>query len=124
MNTRFLKDALGWGFVLWVVGYTLGIMLFAFVPPSLIGWIITPFGTALTLWITFKKVKGDTLWYFGLVGLVWLFVAVGGDYVFIVKAFKPPDGYYKLDVYLYYALTLAIPLIVGWRKKMKRAPTG
>ena len=119
MSTRFLRDALGWGLVLWVIGYALGIMLFAFVPSSLIGWIITPFGTALTFWVTFKKVKGETLWYFCLVGLVWLLIAVGGDYLFIVKAFKPADGYYKLDVYLYYVLTLAIPLIAGWRKSVK-----
>ena len=26
MNTRFMKDALGWGIVLWVIGYALGIM--------------------------------------------------------------------------------------------------
>jgi hypothetical protein len=121
MNTRILKDALGWGLILWVIGYALGIMLFAFVPASLIGWIITPFGTAITLWIAFKKVKGDTLRYFALVGLVWLLIAVGGDYVFIVKAFKPADGYYKPDVYLYYALTLAIPFIAGWKKHMDRA---
>ena len=37
MNTRILKDALGWGLILWVIGYALGIMLFAFVPASLIG---------------------------------------------------------------------------------------
>ena len=120
MNMRFLKDALGWGFVLWLIGYVLGIMLFAFISPSLIGWIIAPFGTAITLWIAFKKVKGETLQYFGLVGLVWLLIAVVGDYVFIVKAFKPADGYYKLDVYLYYALTLAIPLVAGWRKSVDR----
>ncbi|HWB31456.1 MAG TPA: hypothetical protein VG736_13195 [Vicinamibacterales bacterium] len=55
---------------------------------------------------------------------LWLLIAVGGDYVFIVKAFKPPDGYYKLDVYLYYALTLAIPLVAGWRRDAARAFTG
>jgi len=71
---------------------------------------------AVTFRIAFTKVKGDTVRYFVLVGLVWLLIAVGGDYVFIVKAFEPADGYYKLDVYLYYALTLAIPLIVGCRK--------
>jgi len=123
MNMRFLKDALGWGIVLWVIGYALGIMLFAFVPSSLIGWIITPFGTAITLWIAFKKVNGDTLRYFVLVGLVWLLIAVGGDYVFIVKAFKPADGYYKADVYLYYVLTLAIPLAAGWRRDAAHLPT-
>ena len=53
--------------------------------------------------------------------LVWTFIAVVGDYLFIVKAFKPADGYYKLDVYLYYALTLAIPLFAGWRRTSRRA---
>ena len=52
------------------------------------------------------------------VGLVWLLIAVLGDFVFIVKAFSPADGYYKLDVYVYYALTLAIPLAAGWRRTM------
>lgn len=118
MNTRFMKDAL------WVIGYALGIVLFALVPVSVIGWIITPFGMAITLWVAFKKVKGDTLRYFVLVGLVWLLIAIVGDYVFIVKAFKPADGYYKLDVYLYYALTLAIPLVAGWRRDAAHAPTG
>jgi hypothetical protein len=35
-------------------------------------------------------------------------------FMFIVKAFNPPDGYYKADVYLYYALTFVAPLSVGW----------
>jgi hypothetical protein len=32
------------------------------------------------------------------------------------------DGYYKPDVYLYNALTLAIPLFAGWRRTLHRAP--
>ena len=66
--------------------------------------------------------KGDTLRYYCLVALVWTLIAILGDYVFIVKAFKPADGYYKPDVYLYYALTLAIPLFAGWRRTFGRAP--
>ena len=122
MNRQLAKDGLGWGLVLWLIGYTLGIMLFAFVSANLIGWIITPIGTAVTLWVGFKKVNGDTLRYYGLVAFVWLLIAVLGDYLFIVKAFKPADGYYKPDVYLYYALTLAIPLFAGWRKTSRRTP--
>ena len=117
-----LKDAFGWGFVLWFIGYVLGIVLFAFVPASLIGWIIMPIGTVITLWVAFRKVKGNTLVYYGLVALVWLVIAVVGDYLFIVKAFQPADGYYKLDVYLYYALTVAIPLFGGWRKSSNSRP--
>lgn len=123
MSRQFLKDAFGWGFVLWLIGYALGIVLFPLVPAGLIGWFITPVGIAITLWIAFRKVKGNTLAYYGLVGLVWLAIAVAGDYLFIVKAFNPADGYYKLDVYLYYALTVAIPLFAGWRT-LRRAPGG
>ncbi|HEY6088167.1 MAG TPA: hypothetical protein VD771_00100 [Gemmatimonadaceae bacterium] len=122
MNRQLLKDAFGWGVLLWIVGYALGMILFAFVPPNLIGWIILPIGTAIALWIAFKKVKGDTLRYYWLVALVWTLIAVLGDYVFIVKALKPADGYYKPDVYLYYALTLAIPLFAGWRRTLRPAP--
>jgi len=95
-------------------------MLFAFVPASLLGWIIMPIGTAITLWIVFKKVKGDTLRYFGFVALAWTLIAVVGDYLFIVKAFKPEDGYYKLDIYVYYSLTMAIPLFAGWKRTLRR----
>lgn len=124
MNKQFLKDAVGWGFVLWLIGYALGMVLFALVPANLIGWIIMPIGTVIALWIAFKKVKGDTLRYYCLLALVWMLIAVLGDYLFIVKAFKPADGYYKLDVYLYYALTLAIPLFAGWRRTLRRTPRG
>ncbi len=120
MNRQFLKDALGWGLVLWLVGYALGIVLFTLVPASLIGWIITPIGTAITVWVAFKKVNGNSLPYYGVVALVWLLIAIVGDYLFIVKAFKPADGYYKPDVYLYYVLTLAIPLWAGWRRTVRR----
>jgi hypothetical protein len=122
MNRQFLKDALGWGFALWLIGYALGMMLFALVPANLIGWIIMPIGTAISLWIAFRKVKGDTLQYYCLVAFVWTLIAVLGDYLFIVKSLKPADGYYKPDVYLYYALTLAIPLFAGWRRTLRRAP--
>jgi len=117
----FLKDAFGWGFVLWFIGYVLGIVLFAVVPGNLIGWIIMPIGTVITLGVAFRKVKGHTLAYYGVVALVWLVIAVVGDYLFIVKAFQPADGYYKLDVYLYYTLTVAIPLFAGWRTSLRLA---
>jgi hypothetical protein len=122
MNKQFLKDAVGWGFVLWLIGYALGMILFALVPANLIGWIIMPIGTVITLWVAFRKVKGDTLPYYGLVALAWMLIAVLGDFLFIVKALKPADGYYKPDVYLYYALTLAIPLLAGWRRTSRRSP--
>lgn len=120
MNGRLVKDGLGWGFALWLIGYALGMLLFAFVPTSLLGWIITPIGMALALWVAFRKVQGDTLSHYVLVALVWVTIAVIGDYLFIVKALKPADGYYKPDVYLYYALTVAIPLLAGWRRTTHR----
>jgi hypothetical protein len=84
---------------------------------SLIGWMIMPIGIVITLWVLFKKVKSNSLQYYFLLALTWTLMAVVLDYLFIVKLLKPTDGYYKLDVYLYYLLTFTLPLLVGWRKK-------
>ena len=116
MVKQFLKDAFGWGFALWLIGYVLGILLFTIVPSSLIGWVIMPIGIAIAVWILWKKVRGDSFQYFLLLAFVWVLIAIVCDYFFLVKAFKPADGYYKLDVYLYYVLTFVLPLVVGWRK--------
>jgi hypothetical protein len=118
-NKQLLKDSLGWGFILWLIGYVLGIILFFVFPPSLIGWVIMPIGILITFWILLKKVKGNTFQYYVFLAVAWTLMAVVLDYLFIVKAFKPADGYYKLDVYLYYALTFIIPLTIGWWKKGK-----
>jgi hypothetical protein len=119
MTKNFLKDSLGWGFVLWLIGYVLGIILFSIVPASIIGWVILPIGIILTLWVLLEKVGGDSFQYYVRLAIVWTLIAVIFDYLFIVKAFNPTDGYYKLDVYLYYALTFFIPLLTGWMKKTK-----
>jgi len=116
MSRRFFMDAFGWGFALWLIGFALGIMLFTIVPLSMIGWVIMPIGIIIALWILLKKVKGDSFQYYALLAVVWVVIAVAFDYFFLVQAFKPADGYYKLDVYLYYAITFLLPLVVGWRK--------
>ena len=117
MNRQFLKDAFGWGAGLWLIGFMLGFIFFAFVPPSMLGWVIMPFGILATLWILLKKVQADSFGYYMRMALVWVLIAVVFDYIFIVKMLNPADGYYKLDIYLYYALTFALPVAVGWRKK-------
>ncbi len=126
MNKQLYKDALGWGFLLWLIGYVLGFVLFALVPASLIGWIIMPIGILITLWLLLKKIHGNSLPYYFKVGLVWAVIAIACDYVFLVLLLKPTDGYYKLDVYVYYVLTFALPVMVGWwklRKKNVAPPT-
>lgn len=65
----------------------------------------------------FNGVKGDTFQYFLLLAIFWTLIAIVFDYFFLVKALKPADGYYKLDVYLYYGLTFILPLFAGWRKQ-------
>ncbi|MCL4418948.1 hypothetical protein M1146_02470 [Patescibacteria group bacterium] len=116
MNRQLLKDTLGWGFLLWLIGYILGIVLFMVVPPMLLGWIIMPVGIVITLWVLLKKIKAGSLNYYLLLAVVWTLIAVVFDYFFLVKIFKPAGGYYKLDVYLYYILTFVLPLAVGWYK--------
>ena len=121
MQTKqLLKDGLMWGSILWLIGYALGIILFMLaVPNSILGWIIMPIGTLITLWVLFKKIKGDSFQYYLVIAVIWTLLAVVLDYLLLVKLMKPADGYYKLDVYLYYAITFILPLIVGI-VKMKR----
>jgi hypothetical protein len=109
-----------WGFTIWLIGYILGIVLFFFVPNNLIGWVIMPIGIAITLWILLKKIQNSSLKYFVAIGLVWTLIAIVCDYFLLVKLLKPIDGYYKLDVYIYYFTTFFLPLIVGWMKILKK----
>ena len=119
LNKQFAKDAFGWGILLWLIGYILGIIFFMVVPPSIIGWIITPIGIVITIWVLMRKIKSLSLQYYIFLGIIWTVLAIILDYLLIVKAFRPEDGYYKLDVYIYYVLTFAIPVIVGWYKQQK-----
>jgi len=119
MNKQFLKDAFGWGFILWLIGYILGMILFFIVPPAMIGWVITPIGILITLWVLLKKIKGTGFKFYLTLAVVWTLLAIILDYLFIVKMLKPAGGYYKPDVYLYYALTFILPLIVFWFKSKK-----
>jgi hypothetical protein len=117
-----LKNMLFWGFILWLVGYIAGIILFFIVPKDVIGWVITPFAAFLTVWILVKKVKRPELTcYFGT-GLVWTIMAIILDYIFLVKLFKAESTYYKPDVFLYYFLTFTLPIIVGYWKFKHKPP--
>lgn len=117
-----LTNTFIWGFILWFIGYLAGFVLFFIVPKTYIGWVITPFATILTIWIIMKKVKRPELMcYFGL-GLLWTLMAVGLDYMFIVKMLKTGVSYYKPDVFLYYILTFILPIIVGYYKYKHKSP--
>lgn len=115
---KIFANTLIWGFALWLFGYILGMLFFVAMPKNMIGWAIMPFGIAFTLWVLFKKIKRSEFGcYIGL-GIIWTLLAILLDYVFIVKALGSSD-YYQFDVYLYYVLTLALPIAVGWYKKSK-----
>ena len=77
-----------------------------------------PIGILITLWVLLTRVKGATFTHFVVMAVVWTIIAILFDYLFIVQAFKPADGYYKLDVYLYYTLTFILPIVIGWRKRV------
>lgn len=120
MTKKVLKDSFLWGFLLWLFGYVLGIVLFPFLPPSLLGWVIMPIGILLTIWILVKKIHLQFLSQYVILGLIWVLIAVVCDYFLLVKVFNPADGYYKLDVYVYYILTFVVPLTVGWWKTARK----
>lgn len=119
MSKRLLKDSLVWGFFLWLMGYILSFILFFIVPMTMIGWVIAPIGTIITLLVLFKKIKGNNSTYYLVLGISWLLIAIALDYIFIVKLLNPV-GYYKPAVFLYYGLTLGLPILVWKIRKNKK----
>ncbi len=120
--TEKIKNMLTWGFILWLVGYLAGIVLFFIVPKDYIGWILSPFATIFTIWVLMKKVKRPELMcYFGT-GLIWMIMAIVLDFIFIVILLKTGASYYQPDVFVYYLLTLALPVLVGFWKYKHKAP--
>lgn len=118
---KIFLNTIFWGFVLWLFGYILGMVFFAFVPKGLIGWFVLPLTLIATFWVLIKKIKRESFGcYIGL-GIIWTILAVALDYVFLVKLFKATE-YYKFDVYLYYILTLILPMVVGWYNLKKVKP--
>ncbi|VVB54781.1 Uncharacterised protein [uncultured archaeon] len=118
LNKQILKDKLGWGILLWLIGYILGFIFYFLLPTQLIGWAILPIGTIITLWVLLAKIKATDLKYYLKLAVFWTLIAVVLDYLFIIKMLNPTDGYYKIDVYIYYALTFILPLAAGkWKQK-------
>ena len=116
MDRQTIIDTLGWGLALWLIGYILGILFFFVLPAPLIGWAILPIGVIITLFVLLAKVAGNNLRYYAVLAVAWTAIAIACDYIFIVLLFRPAEPYYKADVYLYYLLTLALPLLAGWWK--------
>jgi len=120
MGKKLLKDGLGWGTALWLIGYILGMVFYFVMPAKYIGWAVMPIGTAATIYVLLKRIKSASLQHYLALGIVWLLIAFAGDYFFIVRMLKPGDGYYKPDVYLYYLLAFALPVLVGWLKTQSK----
>ncbi|MDD1652245.1 MAG: hypothetical protein LUO86_04345, partial [Methanomicrobiales archaeon] len=109
-----IRDTLGLGTGLWLIGYLSSLVLFFTPYSATMGWILTAIFTPVTIAITWWWFRERTLplcYYVG-VGIAWTLIAVVLDYLFIVRLFQA-TSYYQPDVFLYYALTFLIPVGVG-----------
>ena len=111
---EWIKDICGLGIFFWLIGYLVSLALFFSPYADIMGWIITPVFTPITIAITWLWFRARNLvftYYIG-VGIGWTLIAVILDYIFIVQLFQAT--YYGFDVFLYYALTFLIPAGVGY----------
>lgn len=110
---NWIKDTVGLGIIIWLVGYLASIGLFFTPFAEDMGWIITAIFTPVTIAITWWwfRARNIPFSYFVKVGVVWTMIAVVLDYLFIVQLFQA--AYYEADVFVYYALTFLIPVGVG-----------
>ena len=117
-DKKLAKYGLYWGFILWLIGFVLGIALFPVVPTALIGYYIMPIGTLITVWVLWKKIKLTNLKDYFILAVFWTLIAIICDYIFLVRLLNPADGYYKFDVFIYYMFTFFLPIIMGLRRQL------
>jgi len=113
MKTKLI-DTLGLGFIIWLIGFIASIILWGFISHDILGWVLFIIFMPLMLYMPYWRFRGrrESVVYYLMVGLVWLLIAVIFDYLFIVKLFNSQD-YYKLDVFVYYAVTFLAPFLIG-----------
>lgn len=112
IGSFYLRQVLGWGLALWFIGYLLGFIFYTFVPAALVGWYVMPLVLAITCGLLWKWICLDSLQDTIFLGAGWSVIAEVCDRLFIVKLLNPADSYRQLGVYLYYLLTLLLPLII------------
>lgn len=122
---QFIRDAVLLGTALWLLGYLASLLLFVTPLHPVMGWVLIGFFTPVTTaiaWYWFRA-RDQPLPYYVKVGLAWTVLAIVLDYLFIVLLFSAT--YYGPDVFVYYAVTFAIPVGVGWRLQgRKKAEAG
>jgi hypothetical protein len=67
----------------------------------------------------FKKVDREKYSDYFYIALIWTVMAITLDYFFNVLLFKIGLSYYKLDIFVYYAATFILPLLVSTYKTSK-----
>lgn len=114
MTKTILVDAPLLGIFVWLIGYLAGIVLYFFLSPDILGWVLFAIFAPIVILLCYKRFgkREKSISYYASVAAVWLIVALVFDYLFLVKLLNPPV-YYKLDVYVYYASTFLIPFLVG-----------
>lgn len=108
-----IKDTAGLGLLLWLIGYITSLVLFFSPFAGIMGWILiavfTPVTVAVTWW--WFRARDLSLSYYAGVGIAWTAIAIVLDYLFIVLLFQAT--YYGPDVFVYYAITFLIPVLIG-----------
>jgi hypothetical protein len=116
-----LVDTLGLGLLVWLIGYAMGFVIISLPgypdvmqqPATLAGFGLLVGGLTggLAYW-RFHGRRGLSWRYAWTIGASWLAVAVVGDLLFIVLLFGAWN-YYRLDIAVYYTLTLLVPSLAA-----------
>jgi hypothetical protein len=111
---RFAREGLGFGVLLWLLGFVLGMVFFPFVEPKYLGIpilaILLPATAGVSYWRLRKPRLSPDLVL--VVATTWLLIALLFDFLFIVTLFGTTN-YYDLDLAVYYVGTFLLPLLVG-----------
>jgi len=120
---QWIKDTVGLGTGLWLIGYLASLLLFFSPFAGIMGGVLLLVCTPVTIavaWWWFRALDHALTYYAG-VGIAWTVIAVVLDYLFIVLLFQAT--YYGPDVFVYYSMTFLVPVGVGlYLRRARKEP--
>ena len=58
-NARKKLDVVGWGLIIWEIGYGSSLAFFNVVPVPMIGWFVLPILVLVTIYVSLRRFKGS-----------------------------------------------------------------
>ena len=119
-----LWDTIGLGTMLWLLGFGFALAIYPFIALTYIGWCVLAIIVPITGYVAARRLATTDrpVKHMLKMSVAWVGIAAAADYKILVQQMHVTN-YYKPDVYIYYAFTFLLPILVGLRYRYLKKQT-